>query len=349
MIWTSEHLYCVIGGCEANCTAWLVWRLLEHCRPGEAALIAREGCFWRGRRLSAPAWPGWRETLEEQLRTLEAQGCHRAVLVLSPSQIAAGWGRNLPCRAAVLGGLQTHDNTDALRRYLTDCCPLLVANLDDGRIRALAGQWNGALLSYAERRGEADLNARYLRLGSDHLTFDAVTDAAIARVTLALPGSYDLYMAMAALCCGLSEGYSLEEGAQAVSRARGVPGVLELRRRTDAADELIHTDCDGLHLEAALSAARRAAAGRVLLVLALPTNGDGRRLRRLALEEADWCALIPAVGNRVSDPDLAAAVRAARCSAEPEDIIVFAGRADWDALFASAQVYIPVGNRYNDG
>lgn len=342
MIWMSDNLYCIIGGVEADCTARLIWCVLEHGRPGEAALVTRTECLWRGQRLPAPAWPSWRETLEQRLRALAAQGCRRAVLALSPSQIAAGWARGLRCRAAVVGGLQEHDNTDALKSYLTGCCRLLVANLDDSRARTLAAQWGGPLLTYAEKRGEADLNARYLRLGRDRLTFEAVTDTAIARVTLPLPGSYDFYMALAALCCGLLEGCTLREGAAAVSAAPGVPGVLELRRRTNAPDELVQTVCTGPRLEAALLAARRAAGGRVLLVLALPPGGAERgRLRRIALQGADWCALIPAAGDRTGGPDLAAAVRAARYRGEPEDIIVLAGRADWDRLLAEASAPIP--------
>ncbi|MCD7919725.1 MAG: hypothetical protein LUG45_06550 [Clostridiales bacterium] len=337
MTWTSDNLYCIIGSGEADCTARLVWHLLEHGRPGEAALLTRTECLWRGQRLSAPAWPCWRETLEERLSALETQGCRRAVLALSPGQIAAGWARGLRCRAAMVGGLQEHDNTDALKGYLTDCCRLLVANLDDSRVRALAAQWGGPQMTYAEKRGEASLNARYLRLGRNRMTFEAVTDSAIARVSLPLPGSYDFYMALAALGCGLLEGYTLWEGAAAVSAAPCAPGVLELRRRADGPDELIHTSCTDPQLEAALLAAHRATGGRVLLVLALPPGGADRRLRRIALQGADWCALIPAAGERPGGPDLPAAVRAARCSGEPEDIIVFAGRAHWDALLAEAQ------------
>lgn len=345
MTWTSDNLYCVIGGAEADCTARLIWHLLEYGRPGEAALITQADCLWRGRRLPAPAWPTWRETLEARLRTLAAQGCRRVVLALSPSQIAAGWARGLLCWAAVVGGLREHDNTDALKGYLTGCCRLLMANLDDSRVRALAAQWGGPRLTYAEKRGEADLNARYLRLGKDRMTFEAVTNSAIARVSLPLPGSYDFYMALAALGCGLLEGYTLREGAAAVSAAPGAPGVLELRRRANGPDELIHTGCTGGRLEAALLAARRAAEGRVLLVLALPPGGTERRLRRVALQGADWCALIPAAGDRTGGPDLTAAVEAARCCGEPEDIIVYAGRADWDALLARACAPASAGYR----
>ncbi|MCD8143142.1 MAG: hypothetical protein LUD83_07715 [Clostridiales bacterium] len=345
MTWTSDNLYCIIGSGEADCTARLIWSVLEHGRPGETALLTRTECLWRGRRLPAPAWPSWRETLEAYLRALEAQGCRRAVLALSPSQIAAGWARGLRCRAAVVGGLREHDNTDALRGYLTGCCRLLVANLDDSRVRTLAAQWGGPKLTYAEKRGEAHLNARYLRLGRDRMTFEAVTDSAIARVSLALPGSYDFYMALAALGCGLLEGYTLREGAAAVSAAPGAPGVLELRRRADGPDELIHTSCTAPQLEAALLAARRAGSGRVLLVLALPPGGTDRRLRRIALQGADWCALIPAAGERPGGPDLPTAVRAARYRGEPEDIIVFAGRANWDVLLAQPQVSVSAEHR----
>lgn len=330
---TNDKIYCIIGDEDTECTAHLLRRLLERCTGRRIGLITDSGCLWEGKHLPPPTWPCWREMLEAEVQILRAQGCENIVLTLTPKQIAAGCADGFHCGTAVLCEMGGTDCAGAVERYLTACCGALCANLDNAAVRALAARWPRRSLGYAERRPDAALNARGLFPRRHRLTFEAVTDTAIARVTLALPGSYDLYMALGALGCGLLEGVSLEEAARAVSSAPGVPGYMELRHYEERADELIHCRCTPRQLELLLTVARRSTSGRVLLVLALPQKKAAESsLRRIALAGADVCVFAAGGERRSGCPDLESAVQTARLMAGSGDLIVLAGRGDWSRV-----------------
>ena len=99
-------------------------------------------------------------------------------------------------------------------------------NLDDEAGRQLAPQFSNRL-TFSERRDEADLTAKNLRLFPDRVEFEAVTVGDIRRVRLPIPGGFSVYNALACLTCGLGLGLPLADMAQAMGRARGVPGRLE--------------------------------------------------------------------------------------------------------------------------
>lgn len=316
-----------------QCAAHLLRHILERCTSRRTGLITGEGCLWAGKHLPPPTWPCWREMLEAELQILRAQGCEDIVLTLTPKQIAAGYADGILCDTAVLCNLEGTAHTGAVEQYLNRCCGTLCANLDDAAVREIAGRWQRRSLGYAERRPDAALNARYLFPRRHRLTFEAVTDTAIAHVTLALPGSYDLYMALGVLGCGLLEGIPLEEAASAVSGAPGVPGYMELHHYEERADELIHCRSTGRQLELLLTVARRSVPGRVLLVLALPQKKETESaLRRIALAGADVCVFVPGGERQNGCPDLESAVQTARMMAESSDLIVFAGRGDWSRV-----------------
>ena len=52
----------------------------------------------------------------------------------------------------------------ALHQYLTRWGDRCICNLDDPTLRQAVEACGGVRMTYAERRGEADLNARNLRL-----------------------------------------------------------------------------------------------------------------------------------------------------------------------------------------
>lgn len=140
------------------------------------------------------------------------------------------------------------------------------------------------MVTYAERRSEADLNARNLRLCSDRIEFEALTNEAICRVRLPIPGGFGLYNAMAALACGLRAGLTLEQMAQILPNTRGVRGRMELLPLNAPFDVLIDSAATPEQIDNLLMAARGLAKGRLLLVLGAP--GDRDRSRRPQLGEA---------------------------------------------------------------
>ena len=224
-----------------------------------------------------------------------------------------------------------------------------VCNIDDPYLRKIVRDRKGKMVTYAERRSEADLNARNLRLCSDRIEFEALTNEAICRVRLPIPGGFGLYNAMAALACGLRAGLTLEQMAQILPNTRGVRGRMELLPLNAPFDVLIDSAATPEQIDNLLMAARGLAKGRLLLVLGAP--GDRDRSRRPQLGEAasradvviltaddprsepveEICGQIRAgVEGKHPEivPDRRAAIGRALDLAQPGDLVLLSGRGD---------------------
>lgn len=150
---------------------------------------------------------GWRvEVLdrgsdpERSFSRLEAAGCDCAIL---PVTGTAGL-KNI--QVGVLTGLPRRGDPEQLRQF-----GRLVLNLDDESCRQLAAGKDLRHFTYSERRDQADLTAKNLRLFSDRVEFEALTWDEIRRVRLPAEKGCDLYHSLAALGCGLTLGLRLEE------------------------------------------------------------------------------------------------------------------------------------------
>lgn len=123
---------------------------------------------------------------------------YRAVVVENFEPVASG--SLSPCAAA--------------RWALARRTELTVVGLDDGEGRRLAAQTNLPVYAYSDGRPQADLTAKYVRLFSDRLEFQALTDQQLVRVSTPLIHGPRLYDYLAALACALALGMPLNETAE---------------------------------------------------------------------------------------------------------------------------------------
>ena len=154
-------------------------------------------------------------------------------------------------------------------------CEKLVVNLDDECGKRLAA--GREVFTYSERRDEADLTAKNLRCYPDRIEFEALTWNSIHRVRMPVLGGYDIYHGLAALACGLSLGYPLEQLAPSIEQAAGVPGHLEQIPTDQPFCLVVDQASHALELEE-------------LLLTLLPMRGKGGMLRLLpgAVPEEEW-------------------------------------------------------------
>lgn len=164
-----------------------------------------------------------RETdLDRRFRQLEAAGYHCAI---APVQGTTGLEH---VRVGVLTGLEGQHGAEGLRT-----CGKLVLNLDDPNCRHLA---EGKLVrgfTYSERRDQADLTAKNLRLYPDRMEFEALTWDEIRRVRLPVGNGCDLYHSLAALGCGLTLGLRLEDMVPLMEQVTPKPSVPKLPLKHD--------------------------------------------------------------------------------------------------------------------
>ena len=182
------------------------------------------------------------------------------------------------------------------------------------------------------------------------MEFEAVTTGAIARVRLAIPGGFTIYNALAALSCGVTLGLTLTDCADALARAHGVKGRIEVVPVPADFTVLIDYAHTPDALENILTTVRDFTDGRVLCLFGC--GGDRDRSKRpqmgaIAGNLAD-VAVVTSDNPRTEDPgaiiqdilagmagtpaqrhvepDRRKAIALALSLAQPGDTVVLAGK-----------------------
>ena len=199
----------------------------------EGVLGAKVGLIGTNQNLigveSLPAHRTTPESWEVQklLREMADAGCSHVVMEASSHALALRRLDGIRFAAGIFTNL-TQDHLDfhkTMEAYrdakglLFRQCETAVLNLDDETGRYYASNAPCPVFTYSERRDEADLTAKNLRLFPQRVEFEAVTMDAIARVRLAIPGGFTVYNALGVLSCGVVLGLPLADCAGALATA----------------------------------------------------------------------------------------------------------------------------------
>ena len=274
--------------------------------------------------------------------------CDGVILTLLPEALNSAMMDGLELQCVVFTGGVGRMREKELHRSLIRWGDRCICNIDDPVLRQAVKTCGSVRMTYAERRGEADLNARNLRLCADRIEFEALTDQDICRMRLPIPGGFGLYNALAALACGLSAGLTLHTMADILPHTVGVAGRMELLRLPNDVGVLIDSAATPEQVDNLLLAANGLGEKRKILVLGAP--GDRDRSRRPQLGEAasradvviltaddprtepvkDICAQIRAGMSKHAhfQPDRKAAILQALDLAQPGDLVILSGRGD---------------------
>lgn len=342
-------LTAVIGGTGKTGAAHLVRQVLSSGGNEKTGLITSRHSFVLEKSLPPPPGERWREKLSNVLDSMARMGCTHVVLVLPETILLAGEAEGLELETAIITGLTGNHTIERCAQYLRAHAKRLVCNLDDENARRLAQRWQGLRCTYAERRIEADLAGRNLRLLSDRTEFEALTRTELLRVRFPVAGGYELYQALAALACGLVNGLPLSRCAAALADAAGVPGRMELHQTANGSRVLIDSASTPDALENLLLTARNMTQGELSLVVGASAERSPKQRRELGLvcRLADRIYLTADDPGRVSVrwlsrelrlgaglrrsvliPDRSRAITRALAHAGPEDLVVLAGRGD---------------------
>lgn len=196
---------CVVSGQSADVTACLLSQILAG--QGRCALCA-----------FAPRYSG---TPERLLTRLEALRCRYAVVAL-PEDRDGTFLHHIDTAVILTQG------TGEAAGELVGRSRHAVVNLDDpdGTVCALPDvrKW-----TISERRDEADLTAKNLRLLPFRTEFEVVSRDGITRLSVPLPDGRGLYPGLAAAAAALTFGVSIGESAARLRTAEPVPaGMISL-------------------------------------------------------------------------------------------------------------------------
>ena len=139
------------------------------------------------------------------------------VVELTPCRAAMGLDGGQRYRAVVVENFDRTDRNSlspcaAARWELSRRADVTVVGLDDAEGRRLAE--NMPVYAYSDGRPQADLTAKNVRVRSDRLEFEALTDGDLLRVQVPLLHGPRLYDYLAALAGALAVGVPLERAAR---------------------------------------------------------------------------------------------------------------------------------------
>ena len=296
--------------------------------------------------------------VQQLLREMADAGCTHVVMEASSHALVLHRLDGLRFRAGLFTNLtQDHLDFHGTMEAYRDAKGLLfrqsdtaVLNLDDEAGRYFARTVAVPRLTYSERRDEADLTAKNLRLFPDRVEFEAVAAGAISRVRLPIPGGFTVYNALGVLTCGLALGLPLADCADALAKAPGVKGRIEVVPVPADFAVIIDYAHTPDALENILTTVRDFTAGRVICLFGC--GGDRDRTKRpqmgaIAGSLADVAVvtsdnprteepeaiirdILPGLEGTaaqvVVEPDRRAAIRRALSLAKPGDTVVLAGK-----------------------
>ena len=296
--------------------------------------------------------------VQQLLREMADAGCTHVVMEASSHALVLHRLDGLRFRAGIFTNLtQDHLDFHGTMEAYRDAKGLLfrqsdaaVLNLDDGAGRYFAETVSVPRLTYSERRDEADLTAKNLRLFPNRVEFEAVARGEIARVRLPIPGGFTAYNALGVLSCGLALCLPLADCAAALAKAPGVKGRVEVVPVPADFAVIIDYAHTPDALENILTTVRDFTAGRVICLFGC--GGDRDRTKRpqmgaIAGSLADVAVvtsdnplteepeaiirdILPGLEGTaaevVVEPDRRAAIRRALSLAKPGDTVVLAGK-----------------------
>lgn len=174
---------------------------------------------------------------------------------------------------------KTMENYCQTKARLFRRCRKGIFNLDDPWYNNMIAEASCEIFTVSEKAESADLLARDVTLGSDHVAFIACTKTEECPVRIGIPGRFTAYNALSVLAVALNLGIPLKDAAEALGGARGVKGRVEVVP-TPGKDYTVLIDYahtpDGL--ENVLRSVQGFCKGRVIVVFGC--GGDRDPLKR---------------------------------------------------------------------
>ncbi|OUQ83670.1 UDP-N-acetylmuramoyl-L-alanyl-D-glutamate--2,6-diaminopimelate ligase [Flavonifractor sp. An10] len=351
-------LLAVTGTNGKTTTTYLLKAMLEGVLGARVGLIGTNQNMVGDEVLPAHRTTPESYEVQQLLREMADAGCTHVVMEASSHALVLHRLDGLRFRAGIFTNLtQDHLDFHGTMEAYRDAKGLLfrqsdtaVLNLDDEAGRYFARTVAVPRLTYSERRDEADLTAKNLRLFPDRVEFEAVAEGAISRVRLPIPGGFTVYNALGVLTCGLALGLPLADCADALAKAPGVKGRIEVVPVSADFAVIIDYAHTPDALENILTTVRDFTAGRVICLFGC--GGDRDRTKRpqmgaIAGSLADVAVvtsdnprteepeaiirdILPGLEGTaaevVVEPDRRAAIRRALSLAKPGDTVVLAGK-----------------------
>ena len=225
----------VTGTCGKTTTTYLLKAILEQARGAKVGLIGTNQNM-----IGQEVIPTDRTTpesfeVQRLFREMADAGCAYAVMETSSHALCLDRVYGVYYAVGIFTNL-TQDHLDfhvTMENYcdakaiLFRNCDVGVVNADDPWTERLLREATCRVFTYAEQ-AEADLQAKNVSLGADHIAFDAVEKSGSVPVQVGIPGGFMVYNTLDVLGAAQALGVSLEESARVLAAVPHVKGRVEV-------------------------------------------------------------------------------------------------------------------------
>jgi len=352
----------VTGTNGKTTTTLLLKSVLEQCLEAKVGLIGTNENLIGEEIIETERTTPESYELQKLFRQMADAGCTYVVMEVSSHALALSRVAGLRFAVGVFTNLsQDHldfhknmDNYARAKALLFTQSGKGVINIDDDYAQFMlrAAEDTGChVLTFSVDKNEADLMAKNIRLKTGSVEFSVLVPGQIQRMVLHIPGEFSVYNALGVVGCACCLNIPLEKTADALKKARGVKGRVEVVQTDGDYTVLIDYAHTPDALENVLTAVRGFAQGGRTVVL-FGCGGDRDRAKRplmgkIAAELADH-VIVTSDNPRTEDPnaiieeivagmeetetpyitieDRRAAIAYAIDNHRPGDIIILAGK-----------------------
>ncbi|MCL2827810.1 MAG: UDP-N-acetylmuramoyl-L-alanyl-D-glutamate--2,6-diaminopimelate ligase [Oscillospiraceae bacterium] len=352
----------VTGTNGKTTTTLLLKSVLEQCLKAKVGLIGTNENMVGDEVVETERTTPESYELQKLFRQMADAGCTYVVMEVSSHALALSRVAGLRFAVGVFTNLsQDHldfhkdmDNYARAKALLFTQSGKGVINIDDdyAQVMLRAAEDTGChVLTFSVDKNEADLMAKNIRLKTGSVEFSVLVPGQIQRMVLHIPGEFSVYNALGVVGCACCLNIPLEKTADALGKARGVKGRVEVVQTDGDYTILIDYAHTPDALENVLTAVRGFAQGGRTVVL-FGCGGDRDPTKRgpmgkIAAELADH-VIVTSDNPRTEEPnaiieeivagmqesetsyvtieDRRAAIAYAIDNHQPGDIIVLAGK-----------------------
>ena len=241
------------------------------------------------------------------------------------------------------------------KKKLFSMCGTAVVNVDDAYGQRLAEEITCPKITFSTQSDEADYTAKDIRPAPDSSRFMLVGKGQSARVRLPIPGDFSVANAMTAACSCIAAGLTVEAAAAGLCSCKGVVGrieVLPTGTPYTVIRDYAHSP-DGL--EKIITTMQKFAVGRVVTLFGCAGNRDRTKRKKMAEIVARLSDFVILTSDNPRDedelqiiedakpgllehpdtpyeiiPDRYAAIEWALDHAQPDDVLILAGKGHED-------------------
>jgi len=302
----------VTGTNGKTTTTNLIKTMLEHLYGAKVGLIGTNCNMIGDRVLETERTTPESCELQELLKTMADAGCEYVVMEVSSHALCLDRVCGITFEVGVFTNL-TRDHLDfhktmeayaEAKALLFKQCRRGVVNLDDEWAETMIKAAECPVQTYSAQNDAADLTARNVTLLPDGVRFAALATGRLEKVSLAIPGRFSVYNALAAMSALMAMGTDIARAAEAMSACRGVMGRAEIVPTGRDFTVLIDYAHTPDALENIIKTVRGFAPGRVVVLMGC--GGDRDRTKRpimggIAAKLADF-VIVTSDNPRTEEP-----------------------------------------------